>query len=134
MDTKAMNDTQEDRRKIEVNDRYQRVVTLFLNLTTGALFLPIFFLRTFAGIKDGDQILPHLSYSAYFAWFLLAISLLCGFIYFYVSVKWVKHALNLPVKCSEKVLQGWLDITFWVQVGSFGLGILSLFWFAIHVK
>lgn len=118
-----------DQWRIDVNDRYQRVVDLFIGLSTGALILPALFLKEYLGVPETYPLLMYLEPSAYssVAAFFLAISL--GVVYHYTSAKWVKCAWHQPTYFRSRTLERLLDWSFWLMVLSFmtGLGLFLLF-------
>lgn len=114
--------------KIEVNERYLRVVDLLVGLATGCLVLPTLFLREVLGLRDQPIaiFLDAFSYGAIFS-FLLAIAL--GIAFHYVSAKWVKAAWGQPVKFVGSKLELVMDVMFWLTVCAFmgGLGLFGAF-------
>src|SRR5213079_885171 len=49
-------DDRPERWKIEVNDRYQKVVDVIIGLATASLVLPPFLLRTYLGVQEGTAL------------------------------------------------------------------------------
>lgn len=123
-----------ERWRIEVNDRYSKVVTSVISLATGALVLPVLILRDLLGIK-AQTLLPLLTWAAYVAWGCLGFTILLGLIYFWLSAKWVKLALGQPISLSAAVLESVLDITYVLMMFLFLVGIAATVWFlfATHV-
>lgn len=56
--------------KEKANAEYQKVISIFMGLSSGALILPTLFLREFVAIPPTEPLLPHLSYAVYVAWVL----------------------------------------------------------------
>jgi hypothetical protein len=125
-----MPDTQNWR--IEVNDRYQKVVDVVLGLATASLILPILFLRTFLGLPETTPVLPKLNRWAFAGWGLLLISMLFGIVFYYASAKWVKLALGQPLCLSARALENVLDIVFWLMVACFLVGLICMLLFTIY--
>jgi len=119
--------------RMDVNDRYQKVVDAILNLATASLILPILFLRSFIGVPDGTPILPKLSCLAFIAWALLLCAIIFGILFYYASAKWVKLALGQRVWLSATALERVLDWAFWLMVFSFLSGLICFIVFAVHV-
>src|SRR5882757_506165 len=77
--------------RIDVNNKYQNAVGVVISLATGAMVLPILFLREI--VKDEKRSLAHLlNLWAYTGWILLSLSILSGILYHFCSAKWVKLA------------------------------------------
>jgi len=119
--------------RIEVNDRYQKVVDVVLGLATASLILPILFLRTFMGVPESQPVLSKLNCWAYTAWVLLAPSIMFGAVFYYASAKWVKQALGQSVCLSERALERVLDTVFLLMVVCFLAGLIFLVLFMIYV-
>jgi hypothetical protein len=117
--------------KIEVNDRYQRVVDLLISLATGALVLPPLFLKEFLGVKD-EPIALFLDYWAYVSLAGFASAILFGILFHYTSAKWVKHAYDRPVRFLGSHLEVLLEWLFWLTVVTFVLGIVCFVQFVLH--
>jgi hypothetical protein len=122
-----------DKWRIDVNDRYQKVVDVVVGLSTASLILPILFLRSFLGVPESVPVLPKLNGWAFAAWVLLVLSITFGIAFYYASAKWVKLALGQPVWLSARVLERLLDIAFCLMVVCFLAGLICLVLFAIYV-
>jgi hypothetical protein len=117
--------------KIEVNERYLRVMDLLIGLATASLVLPTLFLREVLGLKDQPIaiFLDDFSYGAIFS-FLLVIAL--GVAFHYVSAKWVKAAWGQPVKFISGRLEQVMDVMFWLTVVAFMAGLLLFGMFVLR--
>src|SRR6516225_5963611 len=76
--------------RLAVNGNYQDVMRTFMNLVTASLVLPLFLVRNFLGVPEGQPITNYLRPSAYLSWGSLFLSLLCGMGFFLASAKYVK--------------------------------------------
>lgn len=120
--------------KIEVNDRYHKVVDVIITLSTASLVLPILFFREFLGIKPEDALVKYIDWKILSSWVLLLSAIVFGGSFFYFSAKWVKQAYGQKTTLSEKSLEGVLDILFWLMIGCFVLGIIIFLWFSVVFK
>jgi hypothetical protein len=64
-----------------VNDRYQHAVAIVTSLSTGAIVLPVLFLRDVARATAGRSIADMFNGWVYAAWALLLASILGAIIY-----------------------------------------------------
>jgi hypothetical protein len=120
-----------ERWKIEVNDRYQRIIDLLIGLATGSLVLPPLFLKDFLGVKD-EPIAMFLDDWAYGTFGAFAGTVLLGILFHYVSAKWVKEASGQRVRFFGGHLEAMLDWLFWLTVLAFGAGIACFAGFVTH--
>lgn len=120
-----------DQWRIEVNDRLCALVDVLLGLSTGALILPIVFLRTVLGVPESQALSQHLRPSAYIAFFCFGFAIFLGLLFRYTSAKWVKLAWGHPTKLGTAAIEGILDWSFWLMVGSFFVGLISFLSFAL---
>ncbi|HEY1207664.1 MAG: hypothetical protein ABSF57_11700 [Acidobacteriaceae bacterium] len=129
-----MADEPVDKWRIETNDRYNKIVNSVISLATGALVLPVLFLRQFLGIPTDRALKPLLTCAAYASWFCLGGSVLIGLLYSWLSVKWVKIAWGQktanPQRCIERVL----DVLFVLMMLLFLAGIAESIRFFITVR
>jgi hypothetical protein len=120
--------------KIEVNDRYQKVVGNLISLATAAFVLPVLFLRQILGIAEKKPLIEHLNCNVYLSWGFLGAAILCGLCFYYGSAKWVKSAWGQRVAISPGKLECALDFMFWVMAVAFLIGIGFLVLFVVTVK
>jgi hypothetical protein len=118
--------------RMEVNERYQKVVDTVVNLATASLVLPILFFRSFLGVPEDKPILSKLNGWAYLAWALLFFSIACGMVFYYTSAKWAKIAHGQRVRFSPTTVECILDTAFWFMVGTFFAGLICLIVFAVR--
>lgn len=123
------NDEPPEKWKIEVNDRYQKVVGTVIALATAALVLPVLFLREFLAVPTDKGLLGLLDCRVYVSWLFLSVSVLAGIIFYYLSAKWVKSAWDKPVSISSGRLEFLLDCSSWLSATTFILGLACLLWF-----
>ena len=117
--------------KIEVNDRYQKVVATILTLSTASVILPVSFLRDILAIDKGKALIPYLGAPIYWSWAFLGFSILFGILFYYFSAKWVKQAWGIKTLFSTKIIEVILDFAFWLMVVFFILGIYEFVYFII---
>ncbi|MGH7782658.1 MAG: hypothetical protein ACREO5_02290, partial [Candidatus Binatia bacterium] len=86
--------TNSERWKLDVNDRYQKAVATVITLSSAALVSPIVFLKDMLSLGEHNSIVTLLNRTAYIGWILLAVSIVCGLLYYYFSAKWTKLALT----------------------------------------
>lgn len=123
-----------DKWRIDTNDRYSKIVSSVVSLATGAIILPVLFLREFLGVPKEKALLPFLNCWAYVSWFCLGASVLLGLFYSWLSVKWVKLAWGFQIKhFPEDRLDRWLNVFFVGMVMCFLAGIGFLVWFFVTV-
>lgn len=127
-------DQPRDRWKIEVNDRYQKVVGAVLALATGSLVLPALFLREILGVPRDRALVTYLDRYVYLSWGLLCASILLCIVFYYFSAKWVKSAWAQPTILSSNCIERLLDWSFWFSVAGFILGVLSFLWFIVSFQ
>ncbi len=120
--------------RIEVNDRYIKVVNSVISLATGALVLPAFFLREFLGIPKEKALAPLLTCAAYTAWVCLGCCVLIGLLYSWISVKWVKLAWGQEIAVSQRSLERVLDVLFVLMGLLFIAGIVASVWFFVTLR
>jgi hypothetical protein len=120
---------------IETNDRYSKIVTTVISLATGSLVLPALFLREYLGVEKGKPLAPLLNSWAYRGWLCLGLSILCGLLYSWLSVKWVKYAWGQPIVLNAGFLEAVMDVSFAVMLVSFFAGVAASVWFflSFHV-
>ena len=119
----------------ESNDRFREIIRTLISLSTGALFLPMFFIVNFRPAREFDSLIDVLSWEVYLSWLLLAISILSGLFFFYTSAAWAwvswgkkPFFFGKMVKDTEKILHC-LEISFWICVLSFSIGVALDVWF-----
>jgi hypothetical protein len=76
--------------QLRVNSTYEDAMKTFMGLVTASLVLPLFLIRNFLNVKEGESISDYLQPSAYWSWRLMFLSLLCCMAFFYASAKYVK--------------------------------------------
>jgi hypothetical protein len=124
----------EDGWKLKANASYQDVMKTLMSLSTASLVLPLFFMRSFGVLPEG-KIGPCLRTHcpAYWAWFFLFLSLVCGMLFYVASAKFVKAVCGGYEK-TKKVL-GFKPESFFENLrdlsgGGAGLSFLGGLYFA----
>ena len=124
---------------IDLNQQYQKVISLVISLSTGALILPVFFLRQFLAVKENKSIIDYVSEPSllcmglvYWSWILLSLAIASGILFNYVSATRLKEAwgrsdntLFFKQIKGEKTVQKWLFIFFDLCVICFLGGLLA---------
>ena len=116
--------------RIDVNDKYQAAVGVVISLASGSMILPILFLKDV--VRAENRSLAHLVNPwTYAGWTCLALSVLCGILYHYCSAKWVKlswgkSADMFGVKVNDAFVEFCLDVTYFVMMLGFMLGLASM--------
>ncbi len=100
-------------------------------LSTAALGSPIIFLKD---IRANRSILDVLTFSAYMGGILLAVSIVCGVVYYFFSAKWVKLALVKQadffwIGLGNKFVESVLDVTYFVMLIGFLAGVYFMLQF-----
>ncbi len=121
-----------DQWKIDVNDRFQRLVDLLIGLSTAGLVLPALFLKDYLGIPEANPLLIYLDRNAYLSVGAFLLTILFGIVYHYTSTKWVKCAWGQPTFLSSKTLERALDGTFWLMAVSFVSALIFFLLFVAH--
>jgi hypothetical protein len=120
-----------DQWKIDVNDRFQRLVDLLIGLSSAALVLPSLFLKEYLGIPQGNPVLIYLDRNAYMSVGAFLGTILLGITYHYTSTKWVKCAWGQKTYLGSRVLERILD---WSVLGMAVLFISGLVFFLLFVS
>ncbi len=121
----------DERWKLDVNERYQKAVGTVISLSTAALGSPIIFLKD---IHANRSILDVLTFSAYMGGILLAVSIVCGVVYYFFSAKWVKLALVKQadffwIRLGNTFVESVLDATYFVMLIGFLAGVYFMLQF-----
>jgi len=121
-----------------VNSTYQEVMKTFLSLVTASLVLPLFLIRNFVRVPEGEPISDYLGRSAYWSWALQFLSLVCCMVFFWASAKYVKVLSGgtetwwgHPVSYSS--FETLRDLSASGSVLFFLAGLLTLGWFFAHL-
>ena len=123
--------------KLDTNNKYSEVVKTTMSLSTATLLLPVFMTRKFLGIKSETPLINIFSYSIYWAWFLLAISILCSVIFLYLSAKWVRIAWGKKAgilwakNTKESTIECLMELNFWFCIISFFIGLFLIILFFV---
>ena len=126
--------------KLDFNERYQKAVGIVTSLSTGAIVLPILFLRNIAGAPVGTSIASSFNWWVYVGWILLAISVLGAITYCYASAKWVKIAWGRDADMfgkavSAQQVERMLDLSYFAMMTGFMLGFAAIVIFmSSHVR
>ena len=123
--------------KRDTNNKYSEVVKTIMGLSTASLLLPVFLVREFLDIDNNTPLINVLGCSIYWAWALLALSILSGIFFIYLSAKWLRIAWGkeagvfLSTNTPESKVESLMDFSFWLCVLLFGSGLsLTIFFFA----
>jgi hypothetical protein len=119
--------------RLAVNGNYWDAMRTLMNLVTASLVLPLFLVRNFLGVPEGQPITNYLRRSAYWSWGSLFLSLLCGMGFFFASAKYVK--LVYTTSGESWTWQTWEELrdgSGIVSVVSFLAGLCFLLWYFAH--
>jgi len=117
---------------IATNDRYIKLVTRVISLATGALVLPVLFLREFLGVSKTEPLAHYLNLWALISWGSLGVSILLGIIYSWLSVKWVKLAWGEQIKFfTQRGLEITMNLSFGLTMLLFLIGVCASVWFFV---
>ena len=118
--------------KKDSNDRYLDTVKSVMGLSTASLVLPVFFSRNFLGIPSDTPLSCILGQSIYWAWGLLALSILSGIFFQYLSAKWVRIAWGKPAgifwseNTSSNKIERCMEVGLWLCILGFLSGVALL--------
>lgn len=122
----------QDEWKLPVNANYQELMKTLMSLVTASLVLPLFLIRTFLGVKEGEPIAHHLRPWAYISWGSMLLSLACCMSFFFASTKFLKVVSGGPETWTESTYETLRDFSIWGAAGFFGVGLVALLWFFIN--
>jgi hypothetical protein len=135
-----MSNTDPEKWKLDVNDRYQKAVATVISLSSAALISPIVFLKDIATSGEHGAIIDVLNCYVYVGWLLLGASIIAGILYYYLSAKWVKLAWSQGadvfwIPLDAKWTERFLDWTYFLMMSGFIVGtVLMLMFMATYVK
>ncbi|MBL7066624.1 MAG: hypothetical protein ISS29_02025 [Candidatus Marinimicrobia bacterium] len=116
--------------KKDTNDRYVEVVKTVMGLSTAALFLPILLAREFLGVESNVALGGVFTASIYWALFLLAMSILSGVFYQYLSAKWLRIAwgkkagIFFSKDTKEGTVEYCMVVSLWACIIFFFIGLI----------
>ena len=127
--------------KLDTNCKYVDVVKTIIGLSTASLLLPVFMVRNFLPIETSKPLTEVFTCSIYWSWSLFGASILAGILFQYLSAKWVRIAWGKEAgifwssKTKESTIELFMEISFWVVVFAFLLGIfLTIVYFVNYSK
>jgi len=125
--------------RLDTNNRYRDAVKVVMDLSTASLIVPIFFLRDILRIPKDQALSEVLNCKVYGSWISLALAIVLGFVFYYCSAKWVRLAWGkdaglFGIKTNERVVETWLEVSFWGTVAAFLVGISLILWFVVTFK
>lgn len=124
--------------KLDTNSKYSEVVKTIMGLSTASLLLPVFMAREFLGVDEKTPLIKVLGCSVYWAWLLLAISILASVFFLYLSAKWVRIAwgkeagLFWAKSTKESTIEKLMEISLWGSILLFGLGLFLTIYFFVN--
>ncbi|WP_146032873.1 hypothetical protein [Geothermobacter hydrogeniphilus] len=124
--------------KHDTNNKYSEVVKTIMGLSTASLLLPVFMAREFLGIETKKPLVDVLGCSVYWAWGLLALSILASIFFLYLSAKWIRIAWGKEAgifwskNTSESTVERLMEISFWSCVLLFGIGLFLTIMFFVN--
>lgn len=125
--------------RLDTNDRYRDAVKVVMDLSTASLVIPIFFLRDILKLPKEQPLAEVLNSRVYWSWICLALAILSGWVFYYASAKWVRLAWGKEAgffgrRTNEKVVERVLEVSFWVTITGFILGIVLILWFVVSYR
>jgi|SRR3972149_6573734 len=125
--------------RIETNSRYKDVVKMIINFSAAALSIPIFVSINLLNIDSTIVLTQIFDFRIYFSWVLLFLAILSGIVFYYASAQWIRLAWELPtvfmfVKVNDKSVERILDLSFWLSIIFFLVGVFFTLWFFISYK
>jgi hypothetical protein len=124
--------------KLDTNGKYSEVVKTIMGFSTASLLLPVFMTREFLGIETKIPLKKILGCSVYWAWGALAVSILCGVFFLYLSAKWVRIAWGKEAgifwakNTKEHTVEILMEFCFWFCILLFGTGLFLTVWFFVN--
>ena len=119
----------QDEWKLLVNTNYQEVMKTLMSLVTASLVLPLFLIRTFLGVREGESIAHHLRPWGYISWGSMFLSLACGMSFFFASAKFLKVVSGGTETWTQATYETLRDFSIWGAAGFFGVGLVALLGF-----
>jgi len=119
--------TADERWRLEVNERYQRVVSTVVTLATLVLGGPFLFLKT---LPIGKSLLDVLGRTVW-GEVSLGVSILCAVTYFFFSAKWAKLALVgkvdfFLIPLGKRFVEFVLDLSYFLMMLGFLAGVFFI--------
>jgi hypothetical protein len=124
--------------KLDTNGKYSEVVKTIMGFSTASLLLPVFMAREFLGIETKIPLKNILGCSVYWAWGTLALSILCGVFFLYLSAKWVRIAWGKEAgifwakNTKEPTVEILMEFCFWFCILFFCAGLFLTVWFFVN--
>ena len=121
--------------KKDTNDKYNDVLKSVVNLATASLLLPVFFARTFLNVPSRIPLSDIFTCSIYLAWVFASLSIFCGLLFQYCSAKWLRKAHSKKAGLlwwsdnEEKTIECVMEVSFWLCVIFFIIGLSLTTWF-----
>jgi len=132
-----MSDRMQEPWKKDTNDRYVEVVKTVMGLSTATLFLPILLTREFLGVESNVALFAVFTASIYFALFFLAMSILSGVFFQYLSAKWLRIAwgkkagIFFSKDTKEETVECCMEVSLWACILFFFVGLCRSYYFAV---
>ncbi len=116
----------EQKWKVGANAEYQKVVAIVMNLATASLVLPLVFLRSFMGLKDGQALSPQLMWPAIVSWVMLLLAVGFGLAFSMASAKFVKVVYGGHESRSENFFERARDCFGGAMAACFVVGLVFM--------
>ena len=124
--------------KLDTNSKYSEVVKTIMGFSTDYLLLPVLMAREFLGIETKIPLRNILGCSVYWAWGVLAGSVLSGVFFLYLSAKWVRIAWGKEAgifwakNTKESTVERLMEFCFWFCILLFCIGLFLTVWFFVN--
>jgi hypothetical protein len=135
--------------KLDITKTFGETAKGYIQISSAGLALPLLFTQAILGKNAAENGLRslHGSYALYGAWFCFLVSIGCGLLYQWMSVRRVWDQLHDLLRTKENVHQPGIRFTKWVvhfpklnlsafyggMVGFFFVGAYLFVWFAASV-
>ena len=124
--------------KRDTNSKYSEVVKTIMGFSAASLLLPVLMAREFLSIESETPLINVLGCSIYWAWGLLAASVLAGVFFHYLSAKWVRIAWGKEAgifwakNTNESTVELLMEFSFWFCILLFTIGLFLTISFFIN--
>ena len=116
----------------KLNEKYQRAMSTIIQLSTGALIVPIVFIRNMFSITEEKPIREFVNWFLLASWVAFVMSIIFGCLYLAISPKYVQSKTESD-ESEYEVISDW---TYRLAMGLFLLGIIlfGIFAFKIYFR
>ena len=128
--------------RFDTNERYREVVRSMMTMSTATLLLPVFFAREFLAVDKNIPLKCVFGRLIYSSWVVLAVGILSGIFFHYISGKWMVYAWGRKDvqiwlwDTTEDGVEKMLNWSFWISFAGFvaGVGLILGFFLSFDQK